>query len=185
MTHDPRSKGDEHDLLSPRDGRARIQRDDGADLVLPRAWSLVSVPGADHPVVVGPGGVVLLAVRRQSSERVRLYDRGLWVDGRRTHELTTTDHQAGVVSVVLSEACRWAVHCEPVVVVHTTDLVVRSRPDDVHVLHAHVLHRWLEHLPARLSDEEVEQVVDRAAALATLADDAADRAVGSSEAPAA
>ncbi|CAB4587145.1 MAG: hypothetical protein F2534_18040 [Actinobacteria bacterium] len=145
--------------------RTTDRTDDAAEVQLPPGWTRVAMPGFEHDVVVGVGGVFLLAVRGRDSERVRLYDRGLWVDGRRTHELADTDRQAAAVSTRLTDECGWHVACEPVIVVLSTDLVVRSRPDDVHVLHAHVLGRWLQHLPSRLTPQHVELVVAAATAL--------------------
>jgi hypothetical protein len=70
----------------------------------------------DH-VLVGPPGVLTLAVEHRAGRRIQVSGSVLYVDGHRTAALPAVDHQARLVSRVLSRAVGIPVVATPLVVV--------------------------------------------------------------------
>ena len=141
---------------STTDVRPRL---DDIEAHLPADWHLVLVGADELPVAVGPGGVFALIVRRPGDEPITVYDRGLFIRNRRSHALTSARTRAAVVSGELFRLLRTQIECSCVVVLPAGNLTVRSRPRDVHILHDHLLARWLSHLPRSLDDGQVLHIV--------------------------
>jgi hypothetical protein len=132
---------------------------DETELDLPPGWHLVRVGPQDQSVAIGPGGAYALIIRADDGAPVTLYDRALFVRNRRTNALLSATARADGATRALQELLGEPISCDPVVVVAGDELTVRSRPDDVHVLHDHLLNRWLSHLPRTFDDARVQHIV--------------------------
>ena len=119
---------------------------------LPAGWRELDVPAVARPVLVGPGGVVVLFARDTVSAATPApsFDRRSRHSGA---ELT-----AELVAQALSQSLGREIECTAVVVLDDT-VALAARPDDVPVLHHRRLAGWLADRPALLDDEGVERVV--------------------------
>jgi hypothetical protein len=117
----------------------------------------------DH-VLVGPPGVFTVNTKHHAGARVWVGSRALLVAGQKTSYLRNSHHEADRASTLLSLATGTAVTAHAILVmVDPASLTVKQRPDDVTVLTAKQLVRWLERHKRVLSDESVAQLAEAAA----------------------
>ncbi len=115
----------------------------------------------DH-VVIGPGGVFTLNTKHHARSKVWVADRAILVGGQKTHYLRNSRHEASRATDLLTSACGFDVHVEPIIVVIAKELTVRSQPVGVHVVPRHRIASWLERRPATLACATVDAVYDAA-----------------------
>lgn len=123
-----------------------------SERALPAGWRELDVPALARPVLVGPGGVVVLFARDTVSAAMPRPS----ADRRSRHsgaELT-----AELVAQALSRSLGRDIACTAVVVIDDTVALV-ARPDEVPVLHHRRLAGWLANRPALLDEDAVERVV--------------------------
>lgn len=135
----------------------------------PRWYVLHAVPvgtrgsDIDH-VIIGPAGVVTVNTKHHPDKRVWVGARTVLVSGQRQPYLRNSEHEAQRAAKLLGEALGRPVPVRGVVaVVGAASLTVKEKPETVTVLDASRLVRWLERLPAVLSDAEVAEVAALAA----------------------
>lgn len=124
--------------------------------LLPPGWHVVDVPGVERPVVVGPGGVLVLVARHHTSLPIGLDDPSPWPDRR--HRMSTPQVTAELTSQLLAARSGLRLRVRPLVVVDSIDALVLDRPDRVHVVHRDQLAWWLDHQPLELGASEVARV---------------------------
>ncbi len=131
--------------------------------LLPGGWREIEVPGVGRPVVLGPGGVLVLVERHASTLAVGLPHDGAaarpWTHDHR-NQMSTPQITAELASQLLTWACGIPVSCIPVVVVLGDETEPLARPDGVDVVHASAFTRWLSHLPRELDDETIGIVLE-------------------------
>jgi hypothetical protein len=118
---------------------------------LPEGWRELDVPAVARPVLVGPGGVVVVFAR----DTVADAPTAATTDRRSRHsgaELT-----AELVAQMLSQSLGRPIDCTPVVVIDDT-ATLAARPDAVPVVHRRRLVGWLADRPAVLDEAGVERV---------------------------
>ncbi len=133
-----------------------------------RGWfALHSVPvgkrgsDIDH-VVIGPGGVFTINTKNHRGKRVSVSSRGVWLSGHRQHYLRNSEHEATRASRLLSDACGFPVMVSGVLVIFAGDLHRKEQPQDVTVLAAGELRRWLKKRPQVLDAGTVAAVYEQA-----------------------
>lgn len=130
---------------------------------LPDAWRRVIVPGVDRPVVAGPGGLVVVHLRRGSTHAVGMPvvddDRRPWSHDHR-HQISSPEFTARLASQLVSWACGIDVRCTPVIVSVGGPSAPNARVDGVEVIDASELIAWLEHRPQRLGPDEIGLVLE-------------------------
>lgn len=133
-----------------------------------RGWlALHSVPvgkrgsDIDH-VVIGPGGVFTINTKNHRGKRVSVSSRGVWLTGHRQHYLRNSEHEAARASRVLSEACGFPVLVRGVLVIFAGDFHRKEQPQDVTILAAGELRRWLRKRPQVLDPGTIAAVYEQA-----------------------
>lgn len=119
--------------------------------VLPAGWRELDVPAVARPVLVGPGGVVVLFARDTVSAAT------LHPSADRRSRHSGAELTAELVAQALSRSLGRDIACTAVVVIDDT-VALAARPDDVPVLHRRRLAGWLADRPALLDDDAVERV---------------------------
>ena len=130
-------------------------------------WTVVnSVPlGAgdgelDH-LVIGPGGVFVLATRNYRGLRVRAGGNILAVDGHKTEEIRAIRYAERRATDVLRQAIGAHVTISPVIVVaDCASLTIESKAPAVPVLSIDRIPRWFHNRDRVLSDAAVKRIVE-------------------------
>lgn len=104
----------------------------------------------DH-VVIGPPGVFTLNTKNHSRKKVWVAEKAFMVSGQKTNYLRNSRHEAARASKLLTTACGFDVHVEPIIVVIAAELTIKAQPTDVHVVARKRIGKWLERRPAMLS----------------------------------
>ena len=133
-----------------------------------RGWiSLHSVPvgrrgsDIDH-VVIGPGGVFTINTKNHRGKRVSVSSRGVWVTGHWQPYIRNSEHEADRASRILSSACGLPVQVTGVVVILAESFRRESSPEDIAILGAGELRRWLKKRSQLLDAETVASVYEQA-----------------------
>ena len=134
---------------------------------LPDGWAVLhAVPvgkgdsDIDH-VVIGPGGVFTVNTKNHAGQKVWVAGRTFMVNGQKQQHLRNAEHEAQRASRLLSAAAGLRVDVVPVIaVVDPASLALRERPEQVVVLTASQLVRWLKKRPAALAPEQVRALLD-------------------------
>jgi hypothetical protein len=82
------------------------------------------------------------------------------VNGQRTEYLRNSRHEATRAARLLSTAAGIEVAVEPVIVVLSAKLTMKSAPDGVHVVAHDRVARWFKRRPTRLSPDTVARIFD-------------------------
>jgi len=121
---------------------------------LPAGWHEVRVPGVDWPVLVGPGGVVVVFTRNTSTALPRTTG-----DQDERRRATSGAHlTAALVGHRLGLTPDRSIPCAPLVVIDD-DLPLVARSDDAAVVHRADLVTWLCDRPAVIDDHTVHGLV--------------------------
>ncbi len=138
--------------------------------LLPGGWHHLYVPSVDRPVVLGPGGVFVLDVRRHATMPLGLQANRPWAHDHQ-NQMSTPCLTAELASQLLSWACGIEIPVTPVIVLAGDDAHIVPRPDGVDIVHEHMLDRWLSNLPAELDSETIALIVEHAAPIPSLSHD--------------
>lgn len=130
-------------------------------------WTVVhSVPlgsgeGELNHIVIGPGGVFVLATRNYRGRRVRAGGNILTVDGHKTDEIRALRYAERRATDVLRQALGAHVAIAPVIVVtNCSSLTIEAKVPAVPVLSLDRIPRWFTARDRVLSDTAVERIVE-------------------------
>jgi len=116
----------------------------------------------DH-LVIGPGGVFIIATLNHSKQTVWASQRTLMVGGIRYPDIRNMEYEMGRVERLLSTAANRAVEVSAVLaVVAPKSLTVRQKHRDVEVLAANTLADWLTMRRRVLSPDDVLEIAEAA-----------------------
>lgn len=116
----------------------------------------------DH-LVIGPGGVFIIATLNHSKQTVWASQRTLMVGGIRYPDIRNMEYEMGRVERLLSTAANRAVEVSAVLaVVAPKSLTVRQKHRDVEVLAASTLADWLTMRRRVLSPDDVLEIAEAA-----------------------
>ena len=134
---------------------------------LPAGWHELALPGVDDPVVIGPGGLVVLGTRQVAVTHPDLAAHRP-VEHDRRGSRSTVQLIAGIVADLVAETTGVTVTCTPVIVITDDRCQIVARPDQVPVIHRRRVSRWLATRPLELDHATIvhirETVEGRAAA---------------------
>ena len=133
---------------------------------LPEGWHLVA--GVDlgdrrrvvEHVIVGPGGVFVVAAAEHPTDRIWVRGDGFLVNGQWMPYLRELRREIGRVDRVLSTAVGASVSVSGVVVLvaDVARCAIKRQPDDVHVAAPGTLTAWLATLPRSIDESTVTRV---------------------------
>lgn len=166
---------------------AKVERGVGSILdTLPPEWTVLhALPlGArnssiDH-LVVGPGGVFTITTKHQGGRIIGVGKHGMTVSGRPVPNMRTAEREAERVTKLVRELMPLAAPVQPViVVVDPRQLIIHERPEQVKVIDARDLRRWLLRLHPVLTEPELmelDSIVDTPGTWRSLPEDSAESA---------
>lgn len=121
----------------------------------------------DH-VVIGPAGVFTINTKRHRGKKIWVGDRMLMVSGQKTDHLRNSRHEAKRAAKLLTKATGISVEVHPVLaIVEPASFTFRQRPQDVSIMDARRLPRWLKRRRAVLAPDELASIIDSAAEVRT------------------
>lgn len=116
----------------------------------------------DH-VVIGPAGVFTVNTKNHSGQNVWVAGTTFLVAGHRTNHIRNTRHEFARAGKLMSAAASTPITARGViVVVEPRKLTIKEAPDDVTVVTASRLVRWLRKQPTVFTPEQAAWVVDAA-----------------------
>jgi len=116
----------------------------------------------DH-VVIGPAGVFTINTKRHPGKKIWVGERMLMVAGQKTDHLRNSRHEAKRAAKLLTKATGFPVDVHPVLaIVEPASFTFRQRPQDVSVMDARRLPRWLKRRRAVLAADELASIIDAA-----------------------
>ena len=140
---------------------------------LPPEWTAfhalpIGKNGADiDHLVIGPGGIFTINTKHHAGKAVWVAGRTLMVSGHKQSHIRNADYEAGRVTKLFRRRMPQLPSAQPVLaLVSPKSLKIKARPDQVTVLDATGLRRWLLEHPPILTTAELD-------ALAALIDDPA------------
>ena len=127
----------------------------------------VGVRGSDiDHLLIGPGGVFTVNTKNHSRSRVWCGGRLVMVNGRKTHYVRNSIHEAARASRILSAACGHSIHVSGLLafIVAPRNLTIKRPrgPIPVTFLYYQQLRKWGRNLPSVLSPEQVEAIYEAA-----------------------
>ncbi|WP_256359913.1 nuclease-related domain-containing protein [Cryobacterium shii] len=133
---------------------------------LPPEWtvfhSVVSAAksNADH-LVIGPGGIFTISTKHHGGTQVRVGKHDMSVDGEKVHYLRAAEFAAERVTELVQARMPLLAPVQPVIAfVNPEQLVIMEKPEQVKVIDAGDLRRWLVNLHPVLTAGEVQEVAD-------------------------
>ncbi|MBC7443412.1 MAG: NERD domain-containing protein [Ramlibacter sp.] len=133
---------------------------------LPPDWTVFhSVSGAaksniDH-LVIGPGGIFTISAKHHGGKVVRVDKHVLYVAEEKVHYLRAAEFAAERVTELVQHRMPLLAPVQPVIAfVDPGQLVFAGKPDQVKVIDAGDLRRWLVNLHPVLSAGEVQELAD-------------------------
>ena len=112
----------------------------------------------DH-VLIGPAGIFTINTKNHSGQPVWVAGRTLMVAGRKTRHLYNAAHEAARASKLLTAGAGFPVKVSAVVViVEPKSLTIKARPEQVAVVTAAQLLRWLRGFKPVLSPVELARI---------------------------
>ncbi|TFD46671.1 NERD domain-containing protein [Cryobacterium sp. TMT1-2-1] len=132
---------------------------------LPPEWTVLhALPiGArssaiDH-LVVGPGGVFTISTKHFGSKVIGVGKHGMTVAGRPVPSIRAAEFEAARVTTLVRERMPLVAPVQPVIaVVEPKQLIIHDRPEQVKVVHAGDLRRWLMQLQPVLTEPELMEL---------------------------
>ncbi|MEL0626115.1 nuclease-related domain-containing protein [Salinibacterium amurskyense] len=116
----------------------------------------------DH-VVIGPAGVFTINTKRHPGKKIWVGERMLTVAGQKTDHLRNSRHEAKRAAKLLTKATGFPVDVHPVLaIVEPASFTFRQRPQDVSVMDARRLPRWLKRRRAVLAPDGLATIIDAA-----------------------
>lgn len=110
-------------------------------------------------IVVGPGGVFTINTKHHNNKRIWVAGRTLMISGHKHPHIPSAETEAKRVTTLLSERMPLAPPVQPVVVlVAPRSLSIKKKPEQVKVITASVLRRWLLKHPVILEETDRAQV---------------------------
>jgi Nuclease-related domain len=132
---------------------------------LPAPWSVfhslpIGTRGADiDHLVVGPGGVFCLNTKNHRNARIWVANHTMMVNGHKQPYIRNSTHEARRLTTILRTIARDDLTVRAVIaVVGAQQITVRSKPEDVAVIAAPRLRRWLLAQPEALSTVELARI---------------------------
>ncbi|MGO4690636.1 nuclease-related domain-containing protein [Glaciibacter sp. 2TAF33] len=117
----------------------------------------------DH-LVIGPGGIFTINTKHHAGKSVWVAGRTLMVSGQKQSHIRNADYEAGRVTKLLRQRMPQLPSAQPVLaIVNPKSLKIKARPDQVKVLDATALRRWLVgHRPmlGRAELDELTALID-------------------------
>jgi hypothetical protein len=134
---------------------------------LPPEWTVfhaiplgASNSNIDH-LIVGPGGIFTINTQHHSGQEIWVGKRAMTVGGQTVHCLTNAEFEAERVTTLVRGRMPLLAPVQPVVaLLDPKQLTIAEKPDQVKVIDAHDLRRWLVNLHPVLSAGEVQEVAD-------------------------
>jgi len=134
---------------------------------LPAEWAVFhalpfNTPAADiDHLVVGPGGIFTISTMHHGGKSVSVGGTTLTVAGQAAPDIRRAELEAERVTRLMQERMPLLPPVQPVIaLVDPSRLTICERPDQVHVLDARNLGRWLLTLQPVLTEGEVLEVVE-------------------------
>jgi hypothetical protein len=153
---------------TPADSEARLVQLLAA---LPADWTLSSDlalgrRGRLERLLVSPAGVYTVRALHQPGVPVWVSDTVMMIDAIRTDHIRHAFVEAHRASRLLTEACRFTVHADALIIADA-QLTVHMAPGDVHVVHQDDLDRWTRRRPVRFDADQLVTLRDRVASETT------------------
>lgn len=125
----------------------------------------VGVRGSDiDHLLIGPGGVFTVNTKNHSRSRVWCGERMVMVNGRKTHYVRNSIHEAGRAARILSAACGDSIQVSGLLafIVPPQKLTIKrpKGPIPVTFLYYQQLRRWGRGLPPVLTPQQVEAIYE-------------------------
>ncbi|TFC93187.1 NERD domain-containing protein [Cryobacterium sinapicolor] len=134
---------------------------------LPPEWTALHAVPIDCPnaatdhLVIGPGGIFTITTKRHPIHDIRVARDSLQIDGESVPYLRNAEYEAERITNLVRERMPLVAPVQPVLVfVEPGLLTIEQKPQQVKVLDAQDLRRWLVRLHPVLSAGEVQEVAD-------------------------
>lgn len=112
----------------------------------------------DH-VVIGPGGVFTLNAKHHPGAKIWVAGNTVMVNGQRQPYVRNSAHEARRAGRLLSAVCGFPVTAVGVVVpVGAEDVVIKTPPEEVHVIYRRALTQWLRERPGVVSEVDIARI---------------------------
>lgn len=112
----------------------------------------------DH-VVIGPGGVFTLNAKHHPGAKIWVAGNTFMVNGQRQPYVRNSAHEARRAARLLSTVCGFPVTAVGVVVpVGAEDVVIKTPPEDVHVIYRRALTQWLRGRATVVSEVDIARI---------------------------
>ena len=113
----------------------------------------------DH-VVIGPGGVFTLNAKHHPGAKIWVGGNTFMVNGQRQPYVRNSAHEARRAGRLLSAACGFPVTAVGVVVPVGADdvVVIKTPPEQVHVIYRRALSGWLRGLPTVVAEGNIDLI---------------------------
>jgi hypothetical protein len=116
----------------------------------------------DH-LVIGPAGVFSVNTKHHPRAKIWVGGNTLMVNGVRQPYIRNSRHEAARAAKLLTAACGFPVQVEGLIVtVRAEKVVVKERPEGVHVVERIHLSRWLRRRPGDLGPETLDALFEAA-----------------------
>ncbi|MGO4103388.1 nuclease-related domain-containing protein [Leifsonia sp. YAF41] len=132
---------------------------------MPPDWAVfhalpVGTKGADiDHLVIGPGGIFTINTKHHNGKAVWVAGRTLMVSGQKQQYIRNAEFEAKRVSKMLTERMPQLAPAQPVLaLVNPKSLSIKKQPENVKVLTAGGLWRWLLARPTVMSADEVHEL---------------------------
>jgi hypothetical protein len=136
---------------------------------LPIDWALIALPnfGEFDRLLVGPGGVFVVAMHHHPGARVWMSDDILLVNGRRTTDLYNGRFAADMATELLSATIVNSVKVRALIVMVGPAISQRFDDGDVAVIEWFNVAEWLDGRAESVEPEMVDMIIDQARVSAT------------------
>lgn len=114
----------------------------------------------DH-LVVGPGGIFTINTKHHAGKTIELGKHSMQVNGRPVAHLSRAEAEAARVTTLLRGRMPLLPPVQPVIaLVDPRQITVTEKPEQVKVVDARQLPRWLSGLSVVLAEQELDEAID-------------------------
>lgn len=132
---------------------------------LPPEWRVfhalpIGEAGADiDHLVIGPGGIFTFNTKHHRGKKIWIAERVFLVNGQKQPYLRNSKFEATRVTKILHERMPQLPPVQAVIaLVSPASITIKKRPDEVHVLDANYLRRWLLKRPVDLAEADLVEL---------------------------